>query len=63
MTPSDTNLSVPALMVNNERCEMVITEVQNNTVLEHVDVSDNHFDNDTGGPGKFRGSMLLCARY
>ncbi len=51
MTPSDTNLSVPALMVNNERCEMVITEVQNNTVLEHVDVSDNHFDNDTGGPG------------
>lgn len=48
MTPSDTQLSIPAAMVNWDRCEVVIEEVQNNTMLEHVDVSDNHFDDNTG---------------
>ncbi len=48
LNPSDTRLSIPAAMVNLDRCEVVITEVQNNTMLEHVDVSDNHFDDNTG---------------
>ena len=48
MTPSDTQLSIPSAMVNLDRCEVVIKEVQNNTILEHVDVSDNHFDDNTG---------------
>ena len=46
--PSGTQLSIPAAMVNSERCELVISEVQNHTTLERVDVSDNHFDDLMG---------------
>jgi hypothetical protein len=35
-------------MVNCERCELVINEVQNHTTIERVDVSDNHFDDCAG---------------
>ena len=46
--PSGTQLSIPAAMVNCERCELVINEVQKHTELERVDVSDNHFDDAMG---------------
>jgi hypothetical protein len=46
--PSGTQLSIPAAMVNCERCELVVNEVQKHTALERVDVSDNHFDDAMG---------------
>ena len=49
-----------AAMVNCERCEMVVTEIQNNTMLEHVDVSDNHFDEDTGEPQASLATFARC---
>ncbi len=59
VSPSGTELSIPAAMVNCERCELVISEVQNHTTLERVDVSDNHFD-DCSGEMIGLCMMLLC---
>jgi hypothetical protein len=53
VSPSGTQLSIPAAMVNCERCELVISEVQNHITLERVDVSDNHFDD-------FSGDLMFC---
>jgi hypothetical protein len=39
---------MPTAMVNSERCELVISEVQNHTTLERIDASDNHFDDFAG---------------